>query len=153
MSIIDKFIENTKLPASAYSNIYTHVLKESGYDIKMLIGNAISVRTDNEKFNDPSKKEDLFISTIVSRDKNEFKISVNQSDKTLPEILSTVENIQNALGEHEFKGHGIMRYSDREKNHHKAYELQFDSETWEKTTPFFQEEMLIRYFNYLQHEN
>ena len=148
----NKFIENTKLTAGAYSNIYTHILEESGYNTKMLIGNAVSVRTDDEKFNNPSEKKDLFISTTVFSDKKEFKVSINQSDEILPGILSTVENVQNALGEHEFKGHGIMRYSDRDKSHHKAYELQFDSETWEKTTSSFQEEMMKRYLNYLNYE-
>ena len=148
----NKFIENTNLSAKAYSKIYTHILRKSSYDTEMLIGGSIAVRKDNQQFNDPSRKEGLDISTITYKNDDKFKISVNQSANLVPEVLSTVENVQSALGKHEFEGHGKKGYSTDLENHHKAYELQIEDKTWKKTTPLFQDIMWRTYRRLLSEE-
>jgi len=64
-------------------------------------------------------------------------------------LISTVSNVQNALGVHEYIGHGIKGYGDATGDHYKAYELQFQHKTWNKTTPYFKNYMRKNYEDYL----
>lgn len=67
--------------------------------------------------------------------------------------MTTVENIENAIGVHEYTGHGVFNYGDKTKTHYKAYELQFSDPSWNKTTLTFKKGMVGRYNKYLYDEN
>jgi len=133
-------LQKTALSAQAFSKIYTRVLIEGGFNIKNLIGNAVAVMNGGDQFNNPNTKTNFLKGSlgIPSR------VTVNQQSKSI-NLLSTVENIQNALGVHEFTGHGELGFSDVLKTHYKAYELQINHSTWDKTTDVFKREMIGRY--------
>lgn len=65
-----------------------------------------------------------------------IKVTANFSGKS-NSYLSTVSNFQNALGIHEFQGHGIKRFHIGGGPHYKAYELQMGHPSWENTTKPF----------------
>lgn len=123
------------------SNIYTKVLMEKGYDIKLLEGNAVSVIGDlGDTFNNPSPNA-RYVSTKGSNIKETFTISVNNSEQSVREELNTVENIQSGLGDHEFIGHGVNKQGDYNKTHSKVYEYQMSQPVYEKTTDIFKKHM------------
>jgi RHS repeat-associated protein len=134
-------LQNIVLSAKAMSNIYTKVLSEKGYDINLLEGNAISVIGDlGDTFNSPSPKV-RYALTKGSSIKETFTISVNNSEQSVREELNTVENIQSALGDHEFIGHGVNKQGDYNKTHSKVYEYQMSRPVYEKTTKEFKKHM------------
>ena len=75
--------------------------------------------------------------------RTEIRVSVNQNTESTKMMLTTVENIVNALGAHEYRGHGIDNYGDKTHNHHKAYENQFHHSSWWGTTEIFKRNMYI----------
>lgn len=78
---------------------------------------------------------------------------MNQESIDVHRELTTVENIENAMGVHEYMGHGIERFRTNNGTHYKAYELQLEHRSWEKTTPYFRSQMTIRYGGYIKREN
>lgn len=73
-----------------------------------------------------------------------IKVTVNFSGKSNSN-LSTVSNVQNALGVHEFQGHGIKRFHIGGGPHSKAYELQMSHPSWKSTTGSFKDYMKRNY--------
>ena len=67
-------------------------------------------------------------------------------------MLRTVENAQNAIGDHEYTSHGKNKKNDKERNHHEAYEYQIDQPIFKKTTEDYQEIINTLYLLYLNHE-
>lgn len=60
--------------------------------------------------------------------------------------LSTVENIYNGLGCHEYYGHGINNYDASNQLHHKSYELQIADPSFDLCTELYKKHILINYF-------
>ena len=134
-------LQETVLSANAMSNIYTKVLTEKGYDVNLLEGNAISVIGDlGDTFNNPSSNV-RYASTKGSSAKDTFTISVNNSERAVRKELNTVENIQSALGDHEFVGHGVNKQGDYNKTHSKVYEYQMSQPVYGNTTEEFKKHM------------
>ena len=109
-------IENMVLSAEAYSNIFPKVLLEmSGSDkVDRLYNNMVSVGVTfcdediKSQYNSPVLREGD--NAITERVGTNIKVSakVNHGGNGDNRFLfSTVSNIQNLLGIHEYKGHGI----------------------------------------------
>jgi hypothetical protein len=132
-------LQDAALSAEAFSKIYTHVLQKGGYDTKNLIGEAVAVNNGSDQFNNPN------LNTKFASGSTRYpsRVTVNQLSENTAKYLTTVENIQNALGVHEFIGHGKFGY-DLE-THYKAFELQIKDPTWDKTTDVFKHGMIGRY--------
>ncbi len=146
-----KLQDSDDITAEGYSNIYTHILRAGGYNTSKMAGGKVSVKTTDDSFNDPSPTV-KYLSTI-GRGKPNFKISINQNSDNVKIELTTVENIQNSIGAHEFQGHGIKGYGDETGNHYKAYQNQINDPTWSKTTSIFKTRYIYRYSIYLREEN
>ncbi len=67
--------------------------------------------------------------------------------------LRTVSNVQNSLGAHEYLGHAKKGYGDKTRDHSKAYELQFNHPSWQKTTSDFKKAHRERYEDYKKRGN
>lgn len=156
-------MQEAHLSASAYSSIYTDILEKAGYDMYKLYGMKVAVKTPNDSYGNPGKS-DTEIFTSLSKGER-FKITVNHKDghEFLKKYLTTTSNILNALGAHEYRGHGEKRFgadadpNDRLKlsNHHLAYEEQIfhDPVSWAKTTKEFKLKFLDQYEAYLLAED
>ncbi len=140
--------ETEGISAQGYSKIYSNILEEGGYDMSKTEGGAIAVKTMDGSFNNPNTEKKYLSTTGIG--KPNFKISLNQSSVSTKIELTTVENIQNALGAHEYRGHGQLGYGDIKRNHYKAYQEQINDITWNKTTKKFQQRVIYRYSLYLR---
>lgn len=163
-------ITDADITAKAYSNIFTNVLKRKNFDTSLLENGRISVRIldSNSANSGPSyKRKDSFgasdeipwsdapIATEQKNADNQIKITANVvlSDSERRNYLSTVSNIENVLGVHEFLGHGVLNYTANE--HWKILNMQMKHPSWKKTTKELKE--LYEYLKkkrpneYLQH--
>jgi lambda repressor-like predicted transcriptional regulator len=140
-------LQDAGLSSKALSNIYTHILKEGGFNIKNLIGNAVAVRNGDDQFNNPSDRQ--FASGTIGLP---TKVSVNQQHSSATDLLTTVENIQNLLGVHELQGHGQNKFGTPFKTHHKAFELQIKHSTWDNTTSNYKAAILQGYLFHYNNE-
>lgn len=144
-------INQAKLSDAAASNVFTDILgKMEGIDMgklyngKVSIYNGYSVRGSSipAGFNDPERGGSGPANTAVKcitsfrgdAPKGMIKVTANFTDQRNSN-LSTVSNVQNALGVHEFQGHGIKRFHIEGGPHYKAYELQMNHPSWGGTTP------------------
>ncbi len=66
--------------------------------------------------------------------------------------MTTVSNVQNLLGAHEFIGHYEKGWGSSTGTHYKVYEYQMKHASWKKTTPYFQQYMFELYQDYLKKE-
>ncbi|WP_299466145.1 hypothetical protein [uncultured Microscilla sp.] len=156
-------IDKLNLSASAYGNIYTNILEKGGYDTYKLYSMSVSVKTANDTYAKPGKSDTEIFTTLGKGER--FKITVNHKDGDafLKKYLNTTSNILNALGAHEYRGHGEKKFgatadpNDRLKlsNHHLAYEEQIfhDKANWAKTTKEFKLKFLDQYEAYLLRED
>lgn len=79
-----------------------------------------------------------------------IKVSANWSFNKNPS-LSTVENVQNVLGAHEFLAHGILRFAiDPSKLHSGAYLFQMKHYSWPNTTGRLKSDMGDHYNHYIK---
>jgi hypothetical protein len=143
--------DGEELKAMVYSNIYTDILRQGGYDVSKMAGSAIAIKTSSDSYNNPSPNVRNQLTSGVGEP--EFKISVNQAGTDAKIELTTVENVQNSLGAHEYMGHGISGFMTSNKTHFNAYENQMNDATWSGTTKRFKQRMVARYADLLQREN
>ena len=163
-------ITDADITAKAYSNIFTNVLKRKNFDTSLLENGSISVRIldsnsansgplyeckDSFEASDEIPWSDAPIATELKNADNQIKITANVvlSDSERRNYLSTVSNIENVLGVHEFLGHGVLNYAANE--HWKILNMQMKHPSWKKTTKELKE--LYEYLKkkrpneYLQH--
>lgn len=141
-------LQDANLTAEAYSAVYTHILEQGYFPVKRLLNKAVSVGNTlngseyNHPNNDKYHPQTLAASSVAAK---VIRLTVNQKSDIIS-LLSTVENIQNALGVHELISHGI-RGVNRE-NHYLAYQNQITHYTWSKTTAAFREYFYKAYLDY-----
>jgi len=152
---IDTPLMDLTLSAEAYSNIFTDVLsKMDGVDTKTLYNDAVSVRVmdtdvdyrDRNCFNDPSISRN-HASAGEKDGKNHITATVRVGADR--ELYGTVSNVQNMLGDHEFKGHRVNGWGDATGTHYKVYEFQMKQPSWKKTTNYYKAMVLDNYNDYL----
>jgi hypothetical protein len=154
-------INQAKLSDGAASNVFTDILsKMQGIDMGKLYNGKVSIYNGYSEsgssipagFNDPERGMSGPANTAVKGVTNfrgeasdgTIKVTakfVGQSNR----YLSTVSDVQNALGAHEFQGHGIKRYHIGGGPHYKAYELQMAHPSWKNTTKSFKSYMESNY--------
>jgi hypothetical protein len=146
-------LQDAGLNAEAMSNVYTDVLTKGGYDPSRLEGGAVAVNNGpDDKYNDPTNTG--FMSTLPQGVGSPFKVTINQTNSETKEVLTTVENIQNSAGAHEYRGHGQKRFGiPTELNHYRAYDEQFKDPTWLKTTPEYRSNIYPKYKAVLKQNN
>jgi hypothetical protein len=159
LNIHSKLVSDADISAKAWSKITTHIISSMDeVDMSRLYNSSVSVLNYHTpgveaKYNEPTNSASLAnVDPKVLRETGYIKITVYLWGGAADTELRTVSNVQNALGIHEFLGHGVMGYSDKSKTHHKAYELQMSHPSWENTTPDFQESQTEKYKQYKESE-
>jgi hypothetical protein len=144
----DTPIENMVLSAEAYSNIFSNVLSQMEGEDKVdnLYNNKVSVGVTfcdediKSQFNSPvlQERDNALTEHVGTGVKVSAKVNYGgNGDNRF--LFSTVSNIQNLLGIHEYKGHGIKRWGNANKRHYDVYLLQMNHPTWKKTTKEFKQ--------------
>ena len=147
------YIENCLLTAEAYSNIFTDILSNmNDVDISCLHNDRVSVTIIEDdinwlkiadRYNDAFKSGDCFAEIGRFGDKQNLTAYIFKDDAYKLDFFSTVSNIQNLLGAHEYIGHFKNGYSDNE--HDKIVNIQMNHPSWEKTTENFKKHYTTYY--------
>ncbi len=149
--VIDTPIEDIVLSAKAYSNIFTNVLSQmEGKDkVDNLYNNMVSVGVTfcdedvKSIYNSPVLRED--VNAVGGREDKSIKVSAKVNYGGYGDnryMFSTVSNIQNLLGVHEYKGHGVLGWGSAKGNHYDVYMLQMNHPTWNRTTQKFKDTII-----------
>ena len=149
-------IDAPVLTNQAYANIFNEIigrLPELG-DMGLLRNSSVSIyqRLGGRSFNGATLTDSPFY-TKHENGEGYFPVRVTialAGNKSSMGPRLTVENIQNAVGIHEFLGHGFLGYKAEYPDHFKAYELQFNHSTYKKTTKDFKTHVED---NYRRHKN
>jgi hypothetical protein len=136
-------INEANISNDAVSNIYTDVVSKTPeiFTDKVntgdLFGSRISINSNNSKndVNQPDQKCEW-----ASGGAYKGKIRVTVNEKAFDE-LRTVENVQSALGVHEYYGHGVLSLGSGTKTHRSVYGIQMQHSTYTNTTKDFKAHM------------
>ena len=150
---IGKPLKNTILSAKAYSRIFTDILsKMPEVDVGKLHEGQVSVNIIDEdvtsnlsqytkdSYNEPSNIKDTVASTGQYKGKQRLTAYINVCDNKFLDYYSTVSNVQNLLGVHEYIGHYV--YNLRNSRHDIIYKMQMKHFSWKKTTTLYKEHIL-----------
>ena len=143
MSTFDKPLTDITLSAKAYSKIFTHILSEmEGVDVGELHNGKVSVtvwddthgnlKISNNYYNDAGIDGSSVAS--MSHEGNIMTAYIYPTKTDEREMYSTVSNVQNMLGEHEYMGHFKKGWSEYSGTHHKVFEYQMKQDSWKNTT-------------------
>ena len=145
---IDTPINKMKMPLSsvAYSKIFTRILSNMpDVNIHELYNDQVSVNiieeispecgntylVSIERYNEADNTGGAIASIMSYKGKKLLTVYLNSSRLTESlDYYSTVSNVQNGLGVHEYIGHFVMNY--RESQHDKIYKLQIQHKSWKK---------------------
>jgi RHS repeat-associated protein len=154
-----KLIGAANLPDEALSNVYTDVItKMDEVSSAEIFNNKVSIfngkgswdyKNGGMIYDGFNKPDNYPVAGHSDTEDGKHKITVGPDGHS---ELTTVENIQNALGVHEFVAHGKKDVPGGEtKEHAKAYELQMAHPTWKNTTSEFKKAFIDRYYKYLNY--
>ena len=147
-------INQAELSDGAASNVFTDILsKMEGIDMDKLYNGKVSIDNGTSKFgiaqgvNHPERSNGGPANTVVKGVTPRFmgdtpfgtiKVTVNFAYKR-NSLATTVSNVQNMLGVHEYQGHGIHRFAIGGGPHYKAYELQMrdNAPGWRTSTEYY----------------
>ena len=143
-------IQDITLSAEAYSNIFTHILESNGYVEKNnLIGNDIGVVVFNNSdtsydYNDSFSLGNHTVypetnGSSTPSDDGKIGVAAIINSNTIEDnryMFSTISNVVNLLGVHEYQLHGVSNLRGAE-NHLRVYQLQMKDPSWSKTTDRF----------------
>ena len=140
------YIQNTYLTAEAYSNIFTDILsKMDDVNIEDLHNGSVSTMIFEDTknwYNVTDSYNDAFYNSedyaVIGNYENKQNITAYiYKDRPLhKEMFSTISNVQNLLGVHEYLGHyknDLLHDSTPDK----IVELQKSHPSWQTTTPNF----------------
>jgi len=155
-------INQAKLSDGAASNVFTDILgKMEGIDMGKLYNGKVSIYNGYSKrgsgipdgINNPERPRGVANTAVkgITEFRGEasvatIKVTVNFTGQKSGN-LSTVSNVQNALGVHEFQGHGVKMFAIGGGSHYKAYEFQMSHPSWRGTTPSFKKFMNENYLD------
>ena len=136
-------LEEAKLSANAFSNIFTNVLKRNGFDVDKLENKSIAVNVldNNTKGDGPHYRCIDFYNTtsypwenapIAAISNNKITVNVVLSNQEHRNYLSTISNVINVLGVHEYTGHGILKLGSDQ--HWQILKMQRAHPSWNNTT-------------------
>lgn len=75
-----------------------------------------------------------------------------QTSEQLKRYCSTVEGVISELGVHEFYGHIVRGWGDKNQKHHAVYALQIAHDSWEKLPSDMQKDIILQFHTYYQEE-
>ena len=150
-------LTNANISPSAYSTIFTDILKRNGFDTNMLKNGQISIvkLKENTYGDGPQYEADGFYNhdTIIPYndadiarikrvyDNYEITAYIHPIGDENREFLSTVSNVISVLGIHEFYGHGLL--SIKGNQHWRILQLQRKHSSWKSVSPLLK--TLYRY--------
>ena len=145
-----KFLDN--ISAESYSNIFTDILsKMEGVNVNELHNNKVSVRiweqegnipTSVDEYNDASNYINRYAD--IGRDTNDGKqnltVYIDRKSEAFKSMTSTIANVQNLLGAHEYMAHFINKLIHTNNRNDPVIQFQKNHPSWEKTTQDFKNE-------------
>ena len=149
------------LTSAAESHIYTDILKKSTdakLDVSQLYNGEVSIVEDVVKrkdevvgvgYNNPEGHRNA---PKYSQSYVDGKIRVTVAQGSNQHDLYTVESVQNYLGVHEYYGHGINNWSQKD-THWKCYNAQMNHPTFSKLPKDQQYEIKTRKYHYYINRN
>ncbi len=148
------------ISAETYSNIFTSIVSEMpDTDLSGLKQKSISVVVWNGKEEDGQlyttnyyNRPDFKANKIASTGNTRITAFINLFDSNSLNYYSTVSNVQNILGIHEYKGHYVKKMGDSSKDHYKIYEMQMNDPTWAKITETLKQNIINNYRSYRNKE-
>ena len=132
---IDTKIADTELSVDAYSKIFSDILEKNGFELSLLKSGKIEVyKTDGlnfyEKTSQAEKSYEANAVTTHYKDKSaNITAFINTCYNGTQELFSTVSNVVNIIGGHEFYGHFLLKGNEKT-----AYNIQKKIPSWDKTT-------------------
>ena len=152
-------IATADISDEAISNIYTDVVTEMDevsegdlYNGKVSIFDGKGIYDNNTgkmEYTGVNNPDNYQVFGYSKTEDGKNKITVGPDGHS---EITTVENVQNALGVHEYMAHGIEKIpGGLTKEHAKAYEMQMKHSTWKYTTPEFKKAMQDRYKRYIKY--
>lgn len=132
---IDTKIADTELSVDAYSKIFSDILEKNGFELNLLKSGKIEVyKTDGlnfyEKTSQAEKSYEANAVTTHYKDKSaNITAFINTCYNGTQEIFSTVSNVVNIIGGHEFYGHFLLKGNEKT-----AYNIQKKMPSWDKAT-------------------
>jgi len=138
-----QIISDANLSNEALSNIFTDVISKTPeiFDDKInpdnLINGKVSINSDKSAndVNNPDQN-----CKFASGEKVGDKFRVTAHEGSVSE-LRTVENVQSALGVHEYYGHGVLGLGSKSNTHRFVYGIQMNHSTYSGTTKDFKKHM------------
>ena len=135
------------LSSDAKSNIWTHIVSQ--YKGKKVHDEVFSMNNiENGKIIFKNIKNANWGTSKITNEKGEYTICGTDNYK----YETTVENIQASVVFHEWYGHAMKGYNDRNKNHSKCYEAVIESPLIEKVTQKYINFVLKKLEYYLEIE-
>lgn len=138
-----QIISDANLTNEALSNIFTDVISKTpeifGDKVNPdnLINEKVSINSD-KNVNDVNNPDQSC--KFASGGPVGDKIRVTAHEGSVSE-LRTVENVQSALGVHEYYGHGVLGLGSKSKTHLSVYGIQMNHSTYSGTTKDFKKHM------------
>ena len=132
---IDTKIADTELSVDAYSKIFSDILEKNGFELSLLKSGKIEVyKTDGLNFYEKtSQAETSYEANAVTthyKDKSaNITAFINTCYNGTQELFSTVSNVVNIIGGHEFYSHFLLKGDEKT-----AYNIQKKIPSWDKTT-------------------
>jgi hypothetical protein len=102
---IADFDTQNRISSEVFSIIYTHILESHGYDLSKIYNQKISTWGVGTKYEDYNEPEKMYYANTVHINENLFKLTLNIG-QTLYDFCN-VGNVVNAMGAHEYEGHGV----------------------------------------------
>jgi hypothetical protein len=139
-------LDECDLPAETLSNIFTDILgKMDGVNTDDLIDGNVSVRvlkTDNNFYsstNYTNNASNTFNCNseigLMGEKQNLTAYLYRDGSKENLYMYSTVSNVENLLGAHEYLGHFKKNLNMSDNEHKKVYEFQMSHPSWKTSTP------------------
>ena len=147
----DTPISEMTLTAKAYSNIFTDILsKMDGVDVNDLYNGKVSVtvwedygnlKATTDQYNDAGLNGSSIAQIRLHNGKQLLGVYIYPQYTDEKRLYSSVSNIQNLLGVHEYIGHFIKNMDNSPKSHLQIYKDMRRHSSWEKTTSVYQKYM------------
>ena len=119
------------------------MLEDGKVDVKITDGISSFDYTDNAKFADSGVNASL---TPMDGDLFNVTATIRTDYDGNQKLYSTISNIINLLGVHEFEMHGMKKVDNSVLSHEKViFKAMREHESWSKTTVEYKNEMIGKY--------
>ena len=151
----DTPIQNMELSANAYSKIFTHIMGEAGYALKRFKSEKIEVAVGDgsyvvDRTDDASGMTTARNAATTSNDESgrfNTTATIRTEGGGNRELFSSVSNVVNILGAHEYEQHGLLSLGNDDRSHFLIYNRIKQHPSYHKTTDNYKKHVEARITN------